>query len=122
MSCPSVGVRTMSTAVDRDGGQQWVMFMYKGVGASHFRPSNNEDTRGHFEDTLRLIERSPLGVCPITTTRIALTKFTKKERQRVDDYSPPFMLRVGVSDYVAHYTLIHQSLQALKLQQPQEHL
>ena len=92
-----------------------------GVGVSHFRPSNNEDTRGHFEDTLRLMERSPLGVCPITTTRIALTKFTKKERQRVDDYSPPFMLRVGVSDYVARYTLIHQSLQALK-PQPQEHL
>ena len=52
MECPSSGVRTLSTARDSKG----VMFMYKGVGVSHFRPSNNEDTRGHFVDTLRLME------------------------------------------------------------------
>ena len=113
----------MSTIVDRDGGQQWVMFMYKGVGASHFRPSNNEDTRGHFEDTLRLIERSPLGVCPITTTRIALTKFTKKKKGRESMITLHLLCCVsGLATTLLRYTLIYQSLQALKLQQPQEHL
>ena len=53
---------------------------FKGVGVSHFRPIDNEDTRGHFVDTLRLMERSRLGVCPIISTRIALTKFTKKRK------------------------------------------